>query len=285
MKDTGFSIMSDLNSCNDLGCNCLAQNLDYRKECTMTKGDGEQTDRPLTRGHEKIGQYLKVVEYLRDKPRGKVLDIPTGSGVLAKRLFDLEFDVACCDIDPTQFMVSELTVDQGDLNERIPYDNEQFDYICCIEGIEHTENPYKAIRELSRALKPDGILIMTAPNYLNIERRLKFLITGYFTKPVSQRMFKDTFGGKTYGMHLSPIGYTIIRFALEHAGFQITEITYAKKKPRQMFLKPFVWFVRLYTKLYPKSARERYWFSETTSDEILEGGNILVIYAKKIETG
>lgn len=239
---------------------------------------GAHTVRPLARE----ATYEKVVEYLSDKPRGKILDIPTGSGALAKRLFDLKFDVTCCDIDPTQFFANELTVDQGNLNERIPYDDGQFDYICCLEGIEHTENPYNATRELSRVLKPDGILIMSTPNYLNIKRRLKFLIKGSFTKPVSQQMLKEKFGGKTYGMHLSPLGYTILRFALEHAGFQITEITYVKKKPRQMFLRPFVLFIRLYTNLWPKSARERYWFSDTTSNVILDGGNTLVIYAKKI---
>jgi 2-polyprenyl-3-methyl-5-hydroxy-6-metoxy-1,4-benzoquinol methylase len=257
----------------------LARGEDMNKEKVPLSG--AQTLESL--GRE--GTYEKVAEYLSDKPRGKILDIPTGSGVLAKRLFDLKFDVTCCDISPTQFLVDELTVDQGDLNERIPYDDEQFDYVCCLEGVEHTENPYNAIRELSRVLKPGGILIMTTPNYLNIERRLKFLVTGFFTKPVSQQMFKDVFGGKTHGMHLSPLGYSIIRFALEHAGFQITKITYVKKKPKQVFLKPFVWFIRLYTILYPKNLRERYWISETSSNEILDGGNTLVIYAQKTKTG
>lgn len=238
-----------------------------------------RSDKPLPIARE--GIHEAVIEFLKDKPRGKVLDIPTGFGALAKQLYDLQFDVTCCDIDLGKFSVKELSVDHGDLNEKIPYGDEQFDYICCIEGIEHTENPYNAIREVSRVLKPGGTLIMTTPNYLNIERRLKFVITGSFTKPVSQQMLRDNYQGKTDGMHLSPLGYTIIKFALERAGFQITEISSGKKKRRQVFLKPLVWLIRLYAKLWPENARERYWISETTSSEILYGGNTLFIYAKK----
>jgi 2-polyprenyl-3-methyl-5-hydroxy-6-metoxy-1,4-benzoquinol methylase len=227
------------------------------------------------------GVHEKVLAYLQGKPRGACLDIPTGLGALAKVLHDMGFTVSCCDIDPGQFLVEGLTVDVGDLNGQIPYEDGSFDYVCFLEAIEHTENPYNAVRELSRVLKPGGILIMSTPNYLNIERRLKFLVTGFFTKPMSRETFLGACQGKTYGMHLSPIGYTLIRFALEHAGFTIREITYDKKKAKQAALKPLVWLIRAYTRLWSRRKRNQYWLSETTSSEILEGGNTLIIYAEK----
>lgn len=228
------------------------------------------------------GIHEKVIEYLHDKPRGKVLDIPTGYGALAEKLFDLKFDVSCCDIDPSLFTFDKLNVDQGDLNKRLPYKDEVFDYVCFLEGIEHTENPYNAIREISRVLKPAGTLIMTTPNYLNIERRLKFLITGSFTKPISQKTFKETLGGVTHGMHLSPIGYTILKFILENAGFKIIKITSDKKKRKQIFLKPLSWAICLYTKLWAQKDREKYWISETNSKSILNGGNTLIFLCEKL---
>ncbi|MBA4418036.1 MAG: hypothetical protein C0392_09025 [Syntrophus sp. (in: bacteria)] len=227
------------------------------------------------------GVHEKVLEYLKARPRGECLDIPTGLGALARVLHDMGFKVSCCDIDPSQFLAEGLTVETGDLNGRIPYDDGQFDYVCFLEAIEHTENPYNAVRELARVLKPGGILILSTPNYLNIERRLKFLITGFFTRPMSRETFLGSCQGKTYGMHLSPIGYTLIRFALEHAGFTIREITYDKKKHKQAFLKPLVWMIRFYTHLWSKRKQEQYWLSETTSSAILEGGNTLIIFAEK----
>ena len=227
------------------------------------------------------GVHDKVLAFLTDKPRGEILDIPTGLGALARVLHQMGFPVACCDIDTSQFLATELKVDRGDLNGQIPYEDGRFDYVCFLEAIEHTENPYNAVRELARVLKPGGTLILTTPNYLNIERRLKFVITGFFTKPVSYETIRDTCQGQTYGMHLSPIGYTLIKFALEHAGLRIRTVTYDKKKPKQAFLKPLVWLIRLYGKTWSKKKQTQYWLSETSSREILEGGNTLIIFAEK----
>lgn len=239
------------------------------------------SDSPRIHALARDGVHEKVLAFLEDKPRGDILDIPTGLGALAEVLHGMSFRVSCCDIDPSQFLAKGLTVDTGDLNGRIPYDDEKFDYVCFLEAIEHTENPYNAVRELARVLKPGGTLILSTPNYLNIERRLKFLVTGFFTRPVSRQMFLEDCRGKTYGLHLSPMGYTLIRFALEHAGLVVRTVTYDKKKPKQAFLKPIVWLIRLYTRLWSAKKRARYRLSETSGADILEGGNTLIIFAEK----
>lgn len=46
---------------------------------------------------------------------------------------------------------------------RIPESDESFDVILCTEVFEHLPNPVLAIKEFSRLLKVDGILILTAP--------------------------------------------------------------------------------------------------------------------------
>jgi SAM-dependent methyltransferase len=45
----------------------------------------------------------------------------------------------------------------------IPVSDESFDVILCSEVLEHIPNPVAAINEFSRILKPDGILLITAP--------------------------------------------------------------------------------------------------------------------------
>lgn len=238
----------------------------------------DQNIKPLARD----GVHEKIIAYLADKPRGRILDVPTGQGALAKRLCEIGFTVSCCDIEPGQFLAKGLTVERGDLNERLPYGNEEFDYVCFLEAIEHTENPYNAVREVARVLKRGGMLAMSTPNYLNIERRMKFLITGFFTKPVSNEKLLGACEGKTYGLHLSPLGYTLIRFALESAGLKIIHLTYDLRKPKMVFLKPLTLFIRAYTKMWSKAKQEEYWLNETTSKVILEGGNTLIIFAEKI---
>ena len=46
----------------------------------------------------------------------------------------------------------------------LPYKDDTFDVVMSTEVIEHTEEPYQAVEQLIRALKPGGILIITCPN-------------------------------------------------------------------------------------------------------------------------
>lgn len=56
---------------------------------------------------------------------------------------------------PQLDIVSDITA--------IPEPDGAFDAIMCIEVLEHVPNPILALRELARLLKPNGILILTAP--------------------------------------------------------------------------------------------------------------------------
>jgi hypothetical protein len=66
------------------------------------------------------GVHEKVIEYLKDKPRGPILDIPTGFGALARKLSGINFAVSCCNIDADQFSAQGLKMNRGDLNGKFP---------------------------------------------------------------------------------------------------------------------------------------------------------------------
>ena len=76
----------------------------------------------------------------------------------------------------------------GNLDSELPFGDRSFDYVTCLEGLEHIENPQQAMREFARVLKPGGHLIVSVPNILNIEERLKWLLHGYTShfKPISR---------------------------------------------------------------------------------------------------
>jgi len=61
-------------------------------------------------------------------------------------------------------------MDFGDYNcdfhtdiENLPFNNDEFDSIICLEVIEHVSNPFKALEEIYRVLKPGGKILLTAP--------------------------------------------------------------------------------------------------------------------------
>jgi ubiquinone/menaquinone biosynthesis C-methylase UbiE len=223
----------------------------------------------------------KVIEMMDKESRGKVLDVPTGTGVLADRLRKMGFEVSCCDINPSFFSVPDLKIEIGDLNQSLPYSDDSFDYLICLDGIEHTENPSNAIREFQRVLKKDGKIFLSTPNFLNIERRIRFLFTGTFSKIPSHEVIKNIWKGDLAMAHLSPLGYPLLKFIMECYGFRILRLEKDRPKHKMVWLLPFVWLIRLYGRLASEKRRDLYRLNETTRDEIILGGNTLIIVGEK----
>ena len=61
----------------------------------------------------------------------------------------------------------------------IPRPDASFDAVMCIEVLEHLPNPVKAMQELTRLLKPDGVLLLTAPFCSITHLAPYFFHTGY----------------------------------------------------------------------------------------------------------
>lgn len=244
-----------------------------------TKSDNQDTQGLLALA--RIETHEKIIRFLQHEKKGKLLDIPAGTGVLASTLKESGFECYCCDINPEIFKAHDVEFEVADLNKSVPLETNFFDYITCIDGLEHLENAHNAIREFSRLLKSGGKLFVAIPNYLNIERRIKFLLTGSFTKPVSQEMFKERFNSNTAMMHINFISYPILRFMLESNGFHIIKLDIDRPKPKMILLSPLSLLIKLYCWCWPKKAKERYWLKETLSNEIFLGGNTLIIVAKK----
>lgn len=236
--------------------------------------------------HEAI--YDTVLEILSKIDVGLVLDVPAGEGALAERMIAAGFDVKCCDLYPELFRLPGAEIRSGDLAGRIEYDDKSFNTIVCVEGLEHTENPQQAIREFSRLLKPNGHLIVSVPNILNIEERLKWVLFGYTShfKPLSSEFLKKElvkFGEQPeVVLHINPIGYSELRYTLEKYGFSVTKIYRDQTKTNLWLYWPIVVFIRLLNKFTPSKKRQERWADELQSDELLMGGNTLIVHAQKV---
>jgi ubiquinone/menaquinone biosynthesis C-methylase UbiE len=222
-----------------------------------------------------------VISALSKEARGSLLDAPAGTGALALRLTELGFLVSCSDINPSFFQASELEFKACDLSRPLPHPSESFDYVTCIEGLEHLENPFNALREFYRILKSGGKIYVSIPNYLNIERRMRFLVTGLFSKiPSPEKLGKERFEDLSM-LHSNPLTYPILKLCMEHSGFKILQIAKDKEKKRMKWFLPLVWAIRVYCLCWPKATREEYGLDETLSSEVMMGGNTLILVAQK----
>ncbi len=228
-----------------------------------------------------------VARILDPFPRGKLLDVPAGEGALSARLSKAGFAVQACDLYPEIFRAPEIEVRRGDLSGVLPYNDAEFQYITCLEGLEHIENPHQAIREFARLLAPGGQLVISVPNILNIEERVKWLLNGYTShfKPISEehlRMRHEQWGEKEeVVLHINPIAYTELRYILEKYGFELAGAYRDKSKPNIWLYWPLVAAIRFFARLTPERKRRERWTDELASDAVLLGGNTLVLHAVK----
>ena len=235
---------------------------------------------PSALAHEAIHETVENI--LRDIPRGRLLDTPAGEGALALRIGRLGYQVSCCDLYPEIFKVDGVEIRSGNMDSRLPYDDESFDHIVCVEGLEHIQNPTNAISEFSRLIKTGGTLIVSVPNIMNIEERLKWLISGYTShfKPLSSEaqleVHKAYPGMEEIALHVNPISYSEIRFLLEKFGFALEGTFRDKPKAHSWAFRPVVGVIRLISRFSSASKRKTRWTAELNSDEVLLGGNTLM---------
>ncbi|KUP05260.1 methyltransferase family protein [Bacillus coahuilensis p1.1.43] len=95
---------------------------------------------------------------------GKLLDIAPQDHAGAAPFFQL-MEVSTLDIDPQSNAdyIADICKTNADI---IPANT--FDIIICTEVLEHTLNPFDAVEELKRILKPKGKLLLTVPFNLRI---------------------------------------------------------------------------------------------------------------------
>lgn len=243
-------------------------------------------DKPTALAHEAIHDTVEKIFNALD--RGSVLDVPAGHGALALRLKEIGFDVSCCDLYPQIFKLDGIEIKAGNLDTRLPYENDSFSNIVCVEGLEHVENPANAIREFCRILRSGGTLVVSVPNIMNIEERLRWLFSGYTShfKPLSAEKLAATReaypGMEEIGLHVNPIGYSEVRYLLEKNGFSLEQTYLDKQKRNSWPFLPLVGLIRIFSRFSPQKKRKERWADELGSREVLLGGNTLIFRGRKI---
>ena len=122
-------------------------------------------------------RFAALEQLLRSLPRGKLLDIGCGRGLLLRRLADYH-ECYGCDFDAgavASCKQSGLNVCQVDLNTAVALDGldgKTFDVIVISEVCEHLLNPRSALRLAKRYLSANGTLIVTVPNAVPLFVRL-----------------------------------------------------------------------------------------------------------------
>ncbi len=234
-----------------------------------------QSPLPPQRGSRE-GILSDILKGFQFPESAEILDIPCGPGRLTWELRKLGYRVTAADLVPECFEAGEPPAVHADMNHPLPFPDESFDLILSAEGVEHLENPWLAFREFSRILKTSGTLVITTPNYSNIERRVAYLLKGSAARP-SERM--DSSGQES--PHLSTFPTCFWKMAGERAGLQLISLDSFSPRPKQWFYWPLACLVHLLSRLATRKSRERYSMDWTQGMNALLGGRSLVMVFKK----
>lgn len=107
---------------------------------------------------------------LEGPPRGALLDVGCGPGLLLATLAASypELSLAGLDIAPEMIRVAterigaRAEIKLGDA-ELLPWEDDSFDYIFCVDSFHHYPNPRQALSEFHRVLKPNGQVVLADP--------------------------------------------------------------------------------------------------------------------------
>lgn len=127
---------------------------------------------------EHLLRYAFAERFVANK---KILDVASGEGYGAAIMAENAAHVTGVDIaeDASIFAqrkyanITNLEFQRADINA-LPFENDAFDVITCFETIEHVDSPETAIEELSRVLKPNGVLFVSTPNKENYSARFDY---------------------------------------------------------------------------------------------------------------
>lgn len=203
----------------------------------MTIATPEAEIRPISHWSTNDKAFELVRPFL---DRGaRIVDVGAGEGFFSKKMgdyIDATGDgrratgdaIAACDLFPEFFRYDGIDCDPVADDGRLPYDDDTFDVAISLEVVEHLENQFLFTRELFRVVKPGGIVIISTPNVLNINSRLRNLHSGFAVLfdplPLFSRDPVHTSG------HINPISYYYLAYMLFRAGFSEVCVEYDRFK-------------------------------------------------------
>lgn len=170
-------------------------------------------------------RYLNKIQNNLEDNEINILDIGCGIGVLAITLKKLKYRVYCIDhpeVEKKSWLINEGIefIHCNIENEKLPFANNTFDLITCLDVIEHLHSsPKRALKEINRVLKKEGYIIIETPNSANLRKRIS-VIFGRTNFPNIEYFFNSEY---PYRGHIREYTKTEVKKIIQWSNFFIVD--------------------------------------------------------------
>ena len=170
--------------------------------------------------------YDEMYELIRPIVRHKtVLELATGTGLIAKHIVNAAAHIEATDASAE--MIAEAKRDNHSTKLhfsvqdmfRLPYAEESFDVVIVSNALHIVPQPVKALAEIHRVLKDDGVLI--APTFTHAGNSFSGKVRAFFMK-LAGFPLRSKWTSAEYLRFLRQNGWTVRKSAVLKASFPLT---------------------------------------------------------------
>ena len=170
--------------------------------------------------------YDEMYALIRPLVRHKtVLEIATGTGLIAKHIVNAAAHIEATDASPE--MIAEAKRDNRSAKLhfsvqdmfRLPYANQSFDVVIVSNALHIVPQPEKALAEIRRVLKDDGVLI--APTFTHAGNSFTGKVRAFFMK-LAGFPLHSKWASEEYLRFLRQNGWMVRKSTVLKASFPLT---------------------------------------------------------------
>ena len=170
--------------------------------------------------------YDEMYALIRPVVKAKtVLELATGTGLIAKHIVNAAAHIEATDASPE--MIAEAKRDNRSAKLYfsvqdmfcLPYAEESFDVVIVSNALHIVPQPEKALAEIRRVLKDDGVLI--APTFTHVENSFSGMAKAFFMKLVGFPLHSK-WTSEEYLRFLQQNGWAVRKSAVLKASFPLT---------------------------------------------------------------
>lgn len=170
--------------------------------------------------------YEQMYELMAPVVRHKqVLELATGTGLIAKHIVRDADHIEATDASPEMIEQAKRGVSSAKLHFSVqdmfhlPYADGSFDVVIVSNALHIVPEPEKALAEMHRVLKADGVLI--APTFTHAGNDLLGNIKAFLMKLVGFRQYSK-WSSESYLQFLREQGWTVQKSEVLNASFPLT---------------------------------------------------------------